>query len=45
MSKFYTAENDLVFKILILTKQNILKKNIKSVLEEKIEEIKNMSIF
>ncbi len=39
MEKFYTAKNDLVFKAIMLTKQNILKKIIESVLEEEIKEI------
>lgn len=39
MPKFYTAKNDLVFKTIMITKQNILKKIIESILEEEIEEI------
>lgn len=40
MQKFYTAKNDLVFKTIMLTKQNVLKKIIESVLEEEIKEMK-----
>ena len=38
--KFYTAKNDLVFKTVMMTKPNILKKIIESILDEEIEEIK-----
>lgn len=37
--KYYTAKNDLVFKTIMLTNQEILKKLIESVLEEEIESI------
>ena len=37
--KFYTARNDLAFKAIMVTKKNVLKKIIESVLEEEIEEI------
>ena len=39
-NKFYTARNDLAFKTIMLSKKDILKKIIESVLEEEIGEIK-----
>ncbi len=37
--KFYTAKNDIVFKTIMLSHQNILKKIIESILEEEIEDL------
>lgn len=39
MPKFYTAKNDIVFKMIMTKHPNILKKLVESIIEEEVEEI------